>query len=804
MGVVYRAEHPDHGEICAKVVRDDFKAHGSMLRRFRREAEAARRVEHEHVVAGFGLLEADGHQLVLQELVPGGDLEGWLSGSGGRLELGDALRIAREIALGLDAAHRAGLVHRDLKPGNVLLDAEGRAKITDFGLVLQIDGQPLDGKTILTKKGQVLGTPHYMAPEQWRGAHDVDGRVDLYALGVMLHQMVAGAMPFVGRNIQEVMTAHIAAAPIPLRNAAPAAPPQLEALVGWLLAKDPAQRRPGSAAELAAVLEKIAEAAGVTGRLGAEARTRMLPSDVARGEAPMPQAAPGSEPVANSLVDTLVDGKFEVIEEIGRGGMGVVYRARHRLLETEYAIKVLHPQLAQDDELRARFLREARALQSFVHEGAVVFREFGEHDGALYMAMDYVDGRSLDAVIRGDGPFDEARVVAIARQVLPCLAKAHAAGLVHRDLKPQNLIVDLDAEGNERVRILDFGIAKILHDVGTDAKALTGTGVQIGTLHYMSPEQAAGDPVDARTDIYAFAAVLYELLSARRPFDAETQRKLYYKINFERPEPLGDVVQGDLRIAAVVMRALSKEPSGRPASADELLAELDAAFGGPAAATPTAPEPKDLPPFVVGADDLVDEPGDGARPKRPRRNTRKGPLPSERKPKRAATSERRPGRRERREKRPAGSGPPPEQRVRTPRRAPASRSMWNPWTMLIGGVGCVAVLAIACCGGLFSLGVFGMNQVAAEIGAQLEDDPVLVSELGTILSMEPDMAATLGGPPNIYILGVLGEFGSGRLEVHATADGFGGYDVLGATLTTDDGRVIDLFDPPGGGFSGGK
>ncbi len=586
MGVVYRARHPEFGEVCAKVVAPEHQAEGDMLRRFRREAEAACRIRHPHVVRGFGFLEADGHHLLLQELVSGGDLDGHLKRYSGQLNVGEALRICREVALGLAAAHDAGMIHRDLKPGNVLLapgETEGAlptAKLADLGLVLQVDGEPLDGKTVLTKKGSALGTPYYMSPEQWTGAHDVDARTDLYALGVMLHQLVSGKLPIKGKNISAIMKSHLQGAPIPIRSHAPETPAPVEALILSLLQKDP-EARPATAGAVAGEIARIGAELGIANSVVAGAPIDVTVADASAVAPPNKADATDDD---DPLIGATIGGKLKVTAVLGKGGMGVVYKARHTLLDSDFAVKVIHKSFAENTEFRSRFLREAKALLAFVHEGATSLRDFGEHEGSLYMALDFAHGDTLGQMIKRDGALPEARVVKIAEQVVSCLEKAHEAGLVHRDLKPANLIVGYDG----RVRVLDFGIAKILSDAkemaGTEENTLTGTGVSIGTPHYMSPEQDAGDPVDARTDIYSLGCVLYEAVTGQKPIQAETTQKLHFKIQFEEPPTLHEVSGGAVSktFSDAVAWSLKKKRDERPETARTLLDALSGAAAAPA------------------------------------------------------------------------------------------------------------------------------------------------------------------------------------------------------------------------------
>lgn len=549
MGLVYRAIHDIHGEVCAKVIKPEHKPTGAMLRRFQREAKAACLVSNPHVVRGYGLEESQGLLIFLQEMVRGGDLQKLIRARGNKLDLFEALRYTKEIAKGLEATHSLGLVHRDLKPENVLLDSQGRAKLADLGLVLQVDGEPLDGKTILTRKGQALGTPYYMAPEQWEDAHEVDARTDLYALGVTLHHLLTGTYPISGSSIQNIMVRAITTKPDPIRQQRPEVPEPVETLILRLLSKRP-EDRPASAANVVAVIEKIEQALSNP--------TKVM-----------------NETASPIGVGAVLGGKLKLLEELGRGGMGVVYKARHTLLEEDFAVKVIHKQLTENVEFRSRFLREAKALLAFVHEGATSLRDFGEHNGALYMALDFAPGLTLKDHIKENGLFNESQALELAEQVLSCLEKAHQAGLVHRDIKPANLIVQKTEGDKFRIRVLDFGIAKMLTE-SQQSSDLTMTGAAIGTPYYMAPEQAAGDAVDSRADLYSLACVLFEVISGRKPIEAKTSQKLQYKIQFEVPPSLTELRPEELSksFADAVRWGLEKQREDRPKDASDFLAAL--------------------------------------------------------------------------------------------------------------------------------------------------------------------------------------------------------------------------------------
>jgi serine/threonine-protein kinase len=282
-------------------------------------------------------------------------------------------------------------------------------------------------------------------------------------------------------------------------------------------------------------------------------------------------------------------GRFRVVSELGRGGMGVVYRAHDVELRRDVALKVLPADFAAAPDRRARFLREARAGAALAHPNVVVVHEIGEAEGRIFVAMELVEGESLRArLARGRLPPGEA--LAVARGIARAMAHAHAQRLVHRDLKPDNVML---AEGGA-VKVLDFGIAKELDvdPLGATAgpESLTGGGI-LGTPAYMSPEQATGRPVGPASDVFSFGVVLYELLTGLRPFDEDNVGALIVAITRDAPRPLDEAAPGLVpALAALVMRCLEKDPAARFASGAELVAALDAVPAEPAERAPR-PEP---------------------------------------------------------------------------------------------------------------------------------------------------------------------------------------------------------------------
>src|SRR5881398_2167390 len=271
---------------------------------------------------------------------------------------------------------------------------------------------------------------------------------------------------------------------------------------------------------------------------------------------------------------------YTVEGDIGRGGMGVVYNARDERLKRRVAVKVLPPELAFREEIRLRFLREAETAARLSHPHIVPIHSVGEgRDGLVYFVMAYVDGESLGAKLkrRGRLPPDESR--RIMQETADALGAAHAFGIIHRDVKPDNILL----EGSRgRVVVTDFGIAKALSST-TGGATLTATGVAIGTPHYMSPEQAAGDrEIDGRSDIYSLGVVTYQMLAGELPFSAPTVPGILLKQITEQAPNLQDrtpTCPDDL--ASCVMRSLEKEPEARWPTADALRRALESRSAPP-------------------------------------------------------------------------------------------------------------------------------------------------------------------------------------------------------------------------------
>ncbi|WP_050432613.1 serine/threonine-protein kinase [Chondromyces crocatus] len=289
-------------------------------------------------------------------------------------------------------------------------------------------------------------------------------------------------------------------------------------------------------------------------------------------------------PSVDPLIGTIVGGRYEVLSLLGEGGMGTVYEVRHATLGRTLAMKVLRRDIAKDPDLVARFTQEAKAAAGIGHPNIVTVMDFGSIDAGSkdvsrpFFVMELLEGRSLGALLRAEKLVTPARVAPLFIQCARALEAAHKAGVVHRDLKPDNLFIVRKGDA-EVVKLLDFGVAKVAGN-----RRLTRVGMVFGTPHYMSPEQAEGKHVDARTDVYALGVIMYECFSGRVPFEADTYMGVLTKHMFAVPEPLERVAPDAAALGSfgpLVMRCLAKRVEERFPSMAELADALELALTNP-------------------------------------------------------------------------------------------------------------------------------------------------------------------------------------------------------------------------------
>jgi eukaryotic-like serine/threonine-protein kinase len=301
------------------------------------------------------------------------------------------------------------------------------------------------------------------------------------------------------------------------------------------------------------------------------------------GAQPSPWATAADRRVsasAQTWLGRIVDGRYRVIEVVGRGGMGVVYKVEHVRMGKMAAMKVLHKDLAEDPEVVRRFEREAAAVSRLNHPNTVQVFDFGASQDALYLIMEYVRGQDLAHIIDRDGPLPFARAAPLLVQICGALGEAHELGIVHRDLKPENVLITRTTGGRDFAKVLDFGLAKL--GAREQAPSETDRTEIVGTPYFMSPEQIRGDEVDARADVYSLGALMYTILTGKPPFTAKSAVGVLTKhLTAELIAPSVAAPEQGLteEIDAIVVRAMAKEPAARWATVGEMSAAIEQLYG---------------------------------------------------------------------------------------------------------------------------------------------------------------------------------------------------------------------------------
>ena len=524
MGIVYRARDTQlDREVAVKMLLTDVADVEETRERFIREARASAELTHRNIIKIYDFGEENGRAFIVMELLVGQSLAERLKG-GEPVPHGEALEIMKGVTSGLAFAHEKSIVHRDLKPGNLFLPEDGPVKVLDFGLARIASSN-------LTRSGLVFGTPDYMSPEQVRGKV-ADHRSDIFSLGAVFYHLVSGRKPFAAGSLPMVMRKVVDEDVSPLPEATPA----LARIIGKALQKDPDARYQ----RMDALLDDLQS-------VGA-------PEDAG-------EHAPAADD-ATVLLQRL--GRYEMVERIGRGGMGVVYRARDPVLDRDVAIKSILGDLTADEPTAAQFEREARAAARLQHPNIITIYELGESEGSPYIVMEFLGGTDLEGLMRDRPRFPLLKKLDLLTQLCRGLGFAHAQGVVHRDIKPSNVRVLDDGT----VKLLDFGIAKLSRSDPTFSDLA-------GSVAFMAPEQLEGSGVDARSDIFAVGALMYELLGGRPPFAGDSPAATAYQVLNDEPAPLRALAsEVPEALEATVARALEKHPDRRFQTVGELAEAL--------------------------------------------------------------------------------------------------------------------------------------------------------------------------------------------------------------------------------------
>jgi serine/threonine protein kinase len=594
MGAVYRATTATGAQVAVKTLTP--RVMGDHSARFLRESKLARGLRHPHVVRTLdsGTDEATGLLFLVMPLLKGRDLDHVLEELGA-LEPETAVRIALQAARGLSAAHRIGIIHRDVKPANLILDEEDGeivVRVCDFGIAKQVGGE-----SELTKTGSQLGTPDYVSPEQLKSSKHVDERTDVWSLGASLYQMLCGAAPFA--HIESVfdLIAAIVTEDVPhLQDRAPWLDASLALVVHKALQRDPNQRW--------ATLEELADALrAFSGGDELLDPSRIVAVSSSRRSVVSPRAdlrdAPKQTSLAPSavsetdelgLVNQKLDGRYLVKRLIGKGGMGNVYEVETNTGELLAAKVVSAGVKGANPATLQRFAREAKSSSAINSVNVVRTVDAGCDNtlGFPYIIMELLHGVDFSAVMKREGALAPEVAVRLLVQAARGVAAAHARGVVHRDIKPANLFLQQEAARSEvTVKVCDFGVAKRIAGSGVSSIAshhsLTRPGGMLGSPMYMSPEQARNaKAVDERTDVWSLSVVLWEALSGRRLWGRQVSLgELIVAICTEPIQRLEQVAPWVPReLSRLVHRGLERDLDRRVPSVRALIEQLDPFTGG--------------------------------------------------------------------------------------------------------------------------------------------------------------------------------------------------------------------------------
>lgn len=559
--------------------------------RFEDEAKVVVRLHHNNIVDVREAGDVDGQLFILMELIEGRDLSDlWdqCAKQGLAFPIPIAVHMVREILRGLHYAHTfpgLALVHRDISPSNILIDWAGAVRLADFGLATSAM------KASMTVPGVVFGKVGYMAPEQAL-SEGLDGRADVYSCGVVLWELITGRpLRGVGTDTQAVADWK-AARPSALSKRVDES---LDAIVTRALCNDREGRYASAQAFMKALSEWLAAHAPDTtqetvaafmSRLFGDARekdhaayTALLDhaprtTEIRRGTRAARDQVMGSGESERIAPGTELAERYRVERTLGRGGMGVVYLAEHMGVGRQVAVKVLTHDWSRHEVVAKRFKEEARAANAANHPNIVEVYDAGRlDDGRLYMAMEFLTGRSLYEEICEVGPLEPARACEVIGVVADAIGAAHKVGIVHRDLKPDNVMLVPDGDGY-RVKVLDFGISASAVR-SAEEQRLTMPGSCVGTPEYMAPEQAKGHDPTPRFDVYALGVMLYEALCGDPPFISENMMEVLTRKSTEPPPPLAERVSGlPAALVDLCHACLDVDPHGRPQSAAEIAVSL--------------------------------------------------------------------------------------------------------------------------------------------------------------------------------------------------------------------------------------
>lgn len=558
MGTVYKVlDRELDRTIALKTIRPDLASNAVALRRLKQETLLARQIAHRNVIRVFDLgVAEDGLRFITMEFVDGTDLRTLMDGRKG-LPADEAIAILIQICQGLSAAHHEDVFHRDLKPPNILISADKRVRIVDFGLARTFEN------TGITHSGVILGTPAYMSPEQALGDPG-DVRSDLFSFGVIAFDLLTGELPFPNSSLAESLLSRTRGRARSIEAVNPAIPAWLARIVMRCLERDPSNR--------------YASAQEIVDDLLARDVCIYAAPDLSSGVLP-----PG----------TMVGSRYRIEAEAGEGGMGKVYRATDLDLHRTVALKVVRPDLASNSDTLDQLMHEISMASQISHKNVLRIHDLGEASGLRFVSMAWAEGEDLGQLLKRAGPLPEERILELAIEICEGLEAAHDQGISHRDLKPSNVL--LTAGGH--ACIADFGLAHLVDPHALlappppeSASSLGLSASSSGTPRYMSPEQVDGACIDHRTDIYSLGLILYEMATGRIPFnDASVFQTMTERLTETPASPkLLNPALSD-KLTGIILRCLEREPDKRYGSVRDLLNDLETKPEAPLALIGAAP-----------------------------------------------------------------------------------------------------------------------------------------------------------------------------------------------------------------------
>ncbi len=549
-----------------------------------------------------------------------------------RIGAGERLAPAEAVAVGLDLAGalaelaRAGVLHGAVRPESIFFSPEG-TRLGDVGLA------PVPEALSPEEPPPSTDLPRYLAPEAIRG-EALGPSSDMYSLAVSLYHGLTGRAPFDGPTTVEVSRAHHEADLPDPASFGVALPPRLLGLLRAATAKQPEARYTdyemliadlnGLAAEVGLIegephsdktvlapdsaldvdLKEMRQAVARRRATQIEVSKKLDASDIVppglpkdlldephtRPELESPVLMAGEQAVVDYNIGRVLSGRYRLMKRLGAGGMGAVYKAEHLLMHKVVAVKILHPDIVENPDTVQRFQREVRAASRFSHPNVVQIYDAGEDAGPThYMVMEYVEGETLKQIIEREGALGLPRALAIMRQSLGAVDDAHRKGIVHRDMKSDNIMIAKGPGGAEVAKIMDFGIAKFFEGAVEQSKTVMGLsnqqsfktkkGVVTGTPQYMSPEQASGDPnIDHRTDLYSIGVIFYEMVLGELPFKSNTAMGYLGKHIVEPPIPPREArpdIDLPKDLERILLKSLEKSRDLRYQTAGEMLDDLE-------------------------------------------------------------------------------------------------------------------------------------------------------------------------------------------------------------------------------------